>query len=74
MSEGQQLRMKDDEGNWVGAGDTIVFSFGIPPLRVEAPVVERDGSLVALTPGCRPKDCKLRALRRHVGYFRKLQS
>lgn len=63
---------KDDDGLWVTVGDTIRFSYGIPPVGVNAPIVERDGQLVALTPGHKPKECQLRRLRRHVGNWYKV--
>ena len=61
--------MKDDDGNPVGAGDFIRFSYGIPPVGVKAKIIERDGKLIALTPGHRPDECNLKSLRRHVGQF-----
>lgn len=57
---------KDSDGKIVRAGDRIRFSYGIPPIVVVAEVVERDGVLIALTPGHNPDECKLRTLRRHV--------
>lgn len=62
-----KIKLFDDEGNPVGSGDTISFSFGIPPRYVKAKVVERDGRLFALTPDCESKECNLRSLRRYVG-------
>lgn len=62
-------RMKDSDGRLVGAGDRIEFTYGIPGVRVEADVVERDGRLIALTPGHSPAECSLRSLKRHVGNF-----
>lgn len=66
------LMLKDDDGEEVRAGDMIVFSFGIPPTRVEARIVERDGNLIALTPEHTPKETKLRSLRRYIGNWYKL--
>lgn len=59
----------DDDGVEVVAGSTIVFSFGIPGRRVVAPVIDRDGELIVLTPDHKPKECKLRLLRKYVGEF-----
>lgn len=64
--------MKDVDGVTIKAGDTIVFSYGIPPLRVEAPVVIENGKLVAITTGHNPPKCELRHLKKHVGSFYKL--
>jgi hypothetical protein len=57
----------DDDGNRVRAGDTIFFSYGIPPVYVKAEIIDRDGKLVALTPGHCPSECTLKRLRRYVG-------
>lgn len=61
--------MKDDDGKHVGPGDFIRFSYGIPPVAVKAKIIERDGKLIALTPGHKPDECNLKSLRRHVGQF-----
>lgn len=62
-------RVLDSDGREVRPGDTIYFAFGTPGVRVEAPVIEHDGRLIALTPECTPQECNLRALRRYVGEF-----
>lgn len=59
----------DDDGVTVTDGCTVHFSYGIPPVSVRAKVVERDGKLVALTPGHKPTSCPVKDLRRHVGNF-----
>jgi len=64
-------RLMDDDGVPVTAGDTIRFSYGIPPVVVEAKIIERDGRLVALSPGHTPAECKLRSLRNYVGNWYK---
>ncbi len=61
--------IRDDDGEFVRAGDRIRFSFGIPPVRVIAEIIDRDGELIALTPDHKPKECRLRSLRRFVGGF-----
>ena len=66
-TKARRLVLLDDDGEPVGAGDTVVFSYGIPPVHVVAPVVERDGRLVVLTPGHTPVEGKLRSLRYFVG-------
>lgn len=58
---------KDDDGFATRAGDVVFFTYGIPPVRVLAEVVDRDGVLWVLTPGHRPSECRLRDLRRFVG-------
>lgn len=68
MSEVKRRKYhKDDDGRLTGDGDTISFSFGIPPLYVESLIIERDGKLFALTPDCSPKECRLDKLRSYVG-------
>lgn len=62
----------DSDGERVKAGDSIQFSFGIPPVRVIAKV-ERIGSrLYAMTPDHNPKRCELGKLREYVGSFYKI--
>jgi hypothetical protein len=61
----------DDDGKPVGAGDTIVFYYGIPPVAVHAPIINRGGSLIALCKGHNPPKCNLRTLRRYVGSWYK---
>jgi hypothetical protein len=61
--------IKDDYGVVVTAGCTVGFSYGIPPVHVEAKVIERGGRLIALTPGHNPAECPVASLRRHVGGF-----
>ena len=59
-------RLRDDDGNWVTAGDTIKFCYGIPPLVALARVVIRKGRLVIRTIGDhKPHIMPLRALRQH---------
>ena len=49
----------DDYGRVIRAGDTLCFSYGIPPVLVEAEVIERDGQLIALTPGHSPSEAPI---------------
>lgn len=60
-------RMRDADDEFVQHGDWISFSYGIPPVGVHAEIIERDGKLIALTPGHTPEECSLRALKGHVG-------
>jgi hypothetical protein len=66
------LTDKDNDGFEVRAGDTISFSFGIPPQRVEGVLFERDGKLIMPCEGVTPKEATLNQLRRHVGGFWKV--
>jgi hypothetical protein len=61
--------VKDDEGVEVREGDVIHFGYGIPPVGVKAPVISRDGVLIAITKGHKPAECPVHQLRRHVGNF-----
>ena len=62
-------KILDGDGVEVMAGCTVGFSYGTPPVGVIAPVIERDGKLIAITEGHRPSECEVRLLKAHVGYF-----
>lgn len=59
----------DADGIAVKPGCTIYFAYGIPGVPVLAKVIERNGKLIALTPGHRPKESRVSCLNRHVGDF-----
>ena len=63
----RQPRFKDENGEWVYEGDFITFSFGIPPIKVTALVINRSETLWVLPDNPRYAECPLRGLRRHVG-------
>lgn len=65
---------KDSDGAKLKAGDTVIFSYGIPPLRVEAPLVEKNGKLVAITKGHTPSECEVKELIGYVGNIYKKES
>lgn len=62
-------KVYDGDRQEVNAGDWIVFSYGIPPIKVVAEVVQRGKSLIVLTPDHKPHECNLRTLKRYVGDF-----
>ena len=62
---------RDDEGERVTEGDVIHFSYGIPPIGVDAPIERVNGVLYAMTPEHNPKKCRLSELREYVGNFYK---
>ena len=64
-------RMRDDDGKWTGAGDTVRFAYGIPPVAVDAPIIDRDGKLIGLCPDHNPPEFNLRSLRRYIGNWYK---
>ena len=66
-----RLVMLCDDGEQVGDGDEIIFSYGIPPVRVCAQVENFEGELWALTPGHNPSRCRLSELRDYVELFYK---
>jgi hypothetical protein len=68
------VEIKDYDGKPVRAGDTIYFTYGIPPVGVEAKVIERDGELIYLSPGHRPEEGTLDDLEEHVGLWTKVES
>lgn len=49
----------DDDGKVIRAGNTIHFGYGIPPVAVRAKVIERNGKMIALTPGHKPAECEV---------------
>lgn len=54
-----KCKILDSDGVEVKAGDKIRFGYGIPAVSVRrAPVVERDGKLLALTKGHNPSECQ----------------
>lgn len=65
--------VRDSEGQEVNHGDVVSFCYGIPPIGVRAPVIRRDGKLIAITKGHNPSETSVSSLHRHVGYFRKLE-
>lgn len=65
------LVLMDDDGVPVRSGDTVRFSYGIPPVAVDAKIVQRRRQLIALTPGHNPVECNLRSLRKYVGNWYK---
>lgn len=67
------LAAKDMEGETVKAGDTIAFTYGIPPVRVEGVLFERDGKLIMPTPEHTPKEATLGQIRYNCGGFWKVQ-
>lgn len=65
--------MTDSDGNPIVAGDRIAFVYGIPPVRAEGPIVDRDGELIVLTPDHNPTECRVADLEQHVGIFWKVE-
>lgn len=65
--------MVDDDGCKVKSGDWISFSYGIPPVCVRARLSNRAGTLWATVLGRhRPREIKLKDLRKHVGNWYKV--
>lgn len=66
------LCYRDDDGEFVRAGDRIRFGYGIPPVGVVAQIVEKNGELVVISPPPhKPSEYPLKSLRRAVGGFYK---
>lgn len=53
--DGMRKPLKDSDGNLINADGHLHFGYGIPPVSVYAQVIERNGRLVALTPGHNPE-------------------
>ena len=67
-----EARMVDDDGELVGVGDWIMFSYGIPPVRVYARLSTVKGVLTLTTQGKhKPRTMALAKLRDHVGCWYK---
>ena len=62
--------IKDDWGNAISAGDTISFSYGIPPVGVKAKVEDRNGILWVLTPEHNPKECRLSYIKKWFNFYK----
>lgn len=62
-------KILDGDGIEVTDGCTVCFSYGIPPVHVVAPVIYKNGKLVAMTIGHSQAQCEVRHLEKHVGYF-----
>jgi hypothetical protein len=65
----KKIYVKDGNGQKVMAGDTVYFSYGIPPVYVVAKITEINGVLWALTPDHHPEKCRLNRLNSYVGGF-----
>lgn len=65
---------KDTDGLMVRPGDWIRFCYGIPPVAVDAEVIQRNGRLIALTPGHTPPEATIPQLRRWVGTFQRIET
>ena len=63
----QPFIMRDDDGRLIADGDSIEFTYCIPPARVVGKVKQIGKTLVVLTPGNHPEQCNLRTLRKYVG-------
>ena len=64
-----ELKDTSEENIEVYDGDIISFSYGIPPIRVNAEVKFIDGAFMVLTPGHRPEMSDLQNLYSYVGDF-----
>ena len=68
------VTIRDDDGIKVRAGDTIQFSYGIPPAVARGTVVRRGRRLfVHLDAPHKPTECNLRSLRRYVGCWYRVE-
>lgn len=57
----------DADGNEIYEGDIIQSSYGIPPVKVTAPVVFRDGGFFVMTPRHTPEKCLLSEFINYLG-------
>lgn len=61
--------IKDRNGEDVWEGDIVHFSYGIPPVGVNAPIEFLNGSFYAITDGHKPRKAILGELNDYVGDF-----
>ncbi len=61
--------LQDIDNTDIYEGDILFFSYGIPPVRVHAEVVYRNGRYDVLTPGHTPSSCPLHELKETVGEY-----
>lgn len=64
--------IKDDFGEIINPGDFISFSYGIPPVDVKAEIINRDGKLIALTPGHNPSEASLSYIKKWFNIYKEL--
>jgi hypothetical protein len=62
-------KIYDADGVQVTDGCEVSFSYGIPPVGVIAPVIERDGDLIVITKGHHPEESYAMHLKDAVGDF-----
>ncbi len=67
MSKAKVIR--DEDGKEVREGDTIYFSYGIPGVAVHAPIICRNGELIAITAGHNPPEYPLRKFKKALVPF-----
>lgn len=60
----------DDEGEKIYVGDTIHFSYGIPPIGVNAEIAKKGNSFIALTPDHNPKTVSLKTLQKYNNIYK----
>lgn len=65
----RKRRILDSDGAEVTPGCVVSFSYGIPPVRVCAPVILRGNRLIAITEGHNPSECNAASLKGYVGDF-----
>lgn len=59
----------DSDGRIVREGDSIHFIYGIPPIRANGTVINRNGVLWALVPGHKPNESTLSDIRKYCEHF-----
>ena len=62
----EYTKSRDVDGKKIHVGDTLVGSYGIPPVRVEAKVIKEKGIFKIKTPDHNPKEVTVRQAVRYL--------
>jgi hypothetical protein len=68
-------QIKDDFGQTINEGDTVSFSYGIPPVGVKAKIISENGRLIAVVPEPhKPERCNLSYLKKWFNIYKETET